>query len=150
MRRNSSIGARAPARSKCQNVQPLQASRPWTRAPTRWIEPVWVSGPQCSVGANLGGVARSEIGEDRPGIDQAGLDQRAEGNRGSDRFPRAVSSPAGGAGSIRREARLGGGDVIGLALDPDEAAAEAFGDRAGGAGAEKRIEDDVARPRGRA
>ena len=33
-------GARRPLRSMCQKVQPLQASAPWTSAPTRWIEPV--------------------------------------------------------------------------------------------------------------
>ncbi len=35
-----SMGASLPPSRACQKVQPLQASAPCTRAPTRWIEPI--------------------------------------------------------------------------------------------------------------
>lgn len=45
--RSSSIGRRDWPSSKCQKVHPLQASKPCTFAPSRWIEPA--SPPDASV-----------------------------------------------------------------------------------------------------
>ena len=85
------------------------------------------------------------IAQHGAGLQQPRLDQHAERN------PRLGTLAGLGRhvlGLQRRDlgdALAGDGGIVGIALEADEATAEAARDGAGRAGAEERIEDDVAR-----
>ena len=136
-RRSSRHSARRS--SRCRRRAPAPARRPG--GSSRRASPA----RERAVGAHLRGVAGAGIGEDGARRDQAGLDQACRRRRAARRACRSTISSAGvGARRDRGDARRGRGDIGLLALDADEMAAEALGDGAGGAGAEERVEHDVA------
>ena len=90
-------------------------------------------------------MAGADIGQRRPGADQPRLDQGAERDARLATFPGDDGERGLRRWLDRGDARFGGGNVVRLTLDPDEMAAEAFGDSAGRPGAEERVEDDVPR-----
>src|ERR1700726_4622652 len=101
-----------------------------------------------AVRAHQGGVASSPGEEPRAGSDEPALDERRERNarrfaRGLERLERRLRQRRDRRDALLRRAR-----VTLLAFDADEGAAEAFGHRAGRAGAEERVEHQVARTRG--
>ena len=135
--------------SRCQKVQPLQASRPCASAPMRWIEPTAspsATAPSARTSALCFFLASTSLA---PAEIMPALDQRRERHarrlaRGHERRQRRRFQRL-----HRGDALLGGLGVGRIALDADVAAAEVRGDRAGGAGAVERVEHQVVGPRTR-
>ncbi len=148
MRRNSSMGVSPPrARSarrssRCRHPAPAPARR------CDGLSPAWspmASGAVCTQpGPSPPGVVERGAGLHQPAVDEADEGHARLG-------PLAGEHGKIGLGErLHRGDALGGGVDIGLlALDADEMAAEPPGDRACGAGAEERVEHDVAGPCGR-
>ena len=147
--RKSSIGVSRPARSTCQKVQPLQAGSPCTSAPILWIEPI--AGPAASApSARTSAEWRRRMSTIRsPGATRPASTTLAKATRGSLRRVGAVATASVGKRLDRVDALARGGGVSRIALDADEGAAEPARDRAGRAGAEERIEHEIAGVRGR-
>ena len=148
--RSASIEMRPSAVSTCQKVQPLQASRPCASAPMRWIEPTVVAERDRAVGAHQrlhGGAWRRRAS--RPARRRPRSISAANGTRGASRAVMNGASVVAGSGSTAAMRCSAARGIVALALDADEAAAEALRHRAGGAGAAERVEHEVVRPRGR-
>src|SRR5690606_20309862 len=101
------------------------------------------TGGERSVGADDGAPAAPGIGQHLAGLYETAFDQRVEGDT-------RLCLLAGHDGKFGlaerfdpRNARRGSVDIILLALDADEVAAETLGHGAGRAGAEEGVEDDV-------
>ena len=103
--RSASIEIRPFGVSTCQNVQPLQASRPCASAPMRWIEPTCFAERDRAVGAHQRLVALLGVDQLGAGRDQAALEQRRE--RHARRFARGHERR-----QRRRFQRLDRGDAL--------------------------------------
>ena len=139
-----------PARSTCQKVQPLQAGRPCTSAPILWIEPTAgpsVSAPSARTSAPM---AALRVDERLARPDQARLDEAGEGDArlaalGRHRRDRVASAAA----RPRRCAPAPPRRRPASRSSPMKIAAEPARDGAGGAGAEERVEHEIAGVGGR-
>ena len=103
-----------------------------------------VGGDQGAVGAHLGAPALARAVEHGARLQQAALDQPAEGNARLLALG-GVSTSSGSRGGWTLAIRSRPGGVVGLALEADPAAAQALGHGAGGAAAEEGIEHQLAR-----
>ena len=143
--RRSSIGASAPVAAEVPEGPAVAGVEPLHQRADAVDRADVVAGAERAVGAHLGLVAGAGVGEDRRRARSGRSRPACRRGRAARRACRARSrARRRGAGTTAAMRARGGGDVVVLALDADEVAAEALGDGAGGAGAEERIEDDVA------
>ncbi len=147
--RNSSISVRPFGVSRCQKVQPLQASSPCASAPMRWIEPT-VSPSDTAPSARTSALCRFLAStSSAPGVTSPRSISTENATRGASRAVTKGAIDGEGTTCDAGDALFRGLGVFRFALDADEAAAEALGHRAGGAGAVERVEHQIVRPRRR-
>ena len=140
------MGVSRPCCSRCQKVQPLQASAPWTSAPTRWIEPSNAARRQRAVGPHQRREAlRGRRSASCPARSRPARPASRTARAVSARFGTAVSQRLGAQRLDRRDPLQRRRDIDVVALDADEVPAELPRHRARRAGAEERVEHHVAR-----
>ena len=143
--RKSSMLTSLPARSTCQKVQPLQAGRPCASAPILWIEPTAGPSVERAVGADERPMAALRVDERFARLDETRFDHAGECDARFAALASASPRPIRArAARRRRSAPAPPRRRLVSRSRPMIIAAEPSRDRAGGAGAEERVEHEIA------
>ena len=129
--------ARRP--SRCRRARPAPA------APTWWMEPRRPPRSRVPSAATRAAIRPWRSVSRSPACSRPRSTSQPKGMRGASRGLGVASEVSASAAATAARRSSAEADVGGLALDAEPAPAEPLGDGAGGAGAEERIEDHVAR-----